>query len=773
MKELLGEHMEIGLFRQKFLVLIAFLLTSVFLLFQATQLELDASFTKNTPMNHDYMKEKSMHDKSFGGVNNIFISVCNNEGDIFTSSFLSTLKKVHDKLLFIPNIENLQVKSLYSASVRFMETQEGHFSSGSVIPKNFQPNTSSIASIRSNIENANVVGSIISNDHSCTMLHANFTDFTHNNGTVFNSISLASTLKHEIKQAFENNNISIHIIGFDTVAGELSSGLKGAAVSFAISILVIVIMLYFLHRSASLSLLPVLCSLCAVVFEMGILSMLGFRLDPMLILAPAVVFIVGLFHSVQMVNTLVGHVNSGLTCHAAAQVSFKQLLSPGIVALLINMIVFITLYSIDIVIIQEFAITVTLGLAMIVLTNLLLLPLLLSYLTLPPKKRKITRSKISNNFSFWHFFAGLVTKGRAAIMLVLTAVLYCIVWLNSNNITIGDTHLGALALDEYSSYSQDVNSITNHYDQSINYLSVMVETTPNACSYYDTMNNIEQFQWRIENIEGVQSTLSLADKLKRVNEIYSERNPKWRVIPRNQQTLEQFTSHIPTSTGLLNSNCSIMSVIIYLDDHKADTIKRVIEEIKVVAAELGTKQLQFTLAPGQISALAATNELIAQAMLPILLSIYGLVAAICLFTYRSLKVAIAFTVPLVIISNLALWLLIILDIGLTVFTLPLIVLSIGLGVNHCIYILSTMNERLKVGSKVQDAYYAALKQCGKAILFTNVSLAIALSTWYFSDFAFQVNMAGLLTCILFVNILVIFLIFPALLAFLWPNKKLT
>lgn len=772
MKDTPTEHSETSLFRQKNLVLIVFLLASFFLLLQATQIKLDSSFTKNIPLNHDYMKAYSKHEKSFGGANNIFISVCNKEGDIFTTGFFDTFKKVHDKLLSIPSIDSLKVKSLYSSSVRFIEATEGHFSSGTVIPENFQKNASGLESVRHNIDKANLVGSIISNDYSCSMLNATFTKFN-NNEKNFNSLTLATALKYEIKQVFENDNTSIHIIGFDTMAGDLADGLKSATTFFTISIAVTAVMLYFLHHSVRLSLLPVLCSLCAVIFEMGILSILGFRLDPMSILAPFLVFMIGLIHSVQMINSVVGHINRGLTCHAAAQVSFKQLLTPAVTALLINTVVFFTLYSIDIDIIQEFAITASLGVAMVVLTNLLLLPLLLSCLTISPKKVKRTNIKTRKKNSFWHFMASFATKGRAAITLVLMVVLLLIAWLNSNNLKIGDTHSSALALGKYSSYNQDFNRITNHYEQSHNYLSVMVETTPDACTYYDTMNIIEKFQWRMDNIEGVQSTLSLADKVKRINEIYNEGNPKWRVLPRNHQSLVEYTSHILPSMSLSNSDCSVMPVNIYLRDHKADTIKRVINEVNEVAAELGTKQLKFILASGPITVLAATNETIAQAVLPILLSIYGSVIVMCLLIFRNLKSTIAITLPLIVISNLTLWLLTALDIGLTVFTFPLITLSIGISVNQGIYILSAMNEQLKLGSTVQEAYYIALKQRGNAVLLTGVTLAIAISTWHLSDFAFQEYIAGMLTFILLSNVVVSLIFLPALSAFLWSIKRST
>ena len=93
---------ETTLFRRRLAVLIFFILTSIFLLFQASQIKLDAAFTKHIPLNHSYMKTYLEHRENFGGANNVLISVCDTSDNIFNPEFFTALKGVHDKLFFIP-----------------------------------------------------------------------------------------------------------------------------------------------------------------------------------------------------------------------------------------------------------------------------------------------------------------------------------------------------------------------------------------------------------------------------------------------------------------------------------------------------------------------------------------------------------------------------------------------------------------------------------------------------------------------------------------------
>jgi len=771
MKVSFANRLEIGLFRHKSYVLLFFIVASCFLLFQASQIKLGASFEKNIPLNHVYMKTYLKHRENFGGANNILISVCNNDGDIFTADFFDTLKGVHDKLFFIPGVNRIQVKSLFSPSTRFVEVVEDGFAGGPVIPADFKADEQGLAVVKGNIEKAGIVGSIVSDDYTCAMVKASLLDFNPNTGEKLDILKIATQLEQEVRGEFEQNNISVHIIGFAKLVGDVAEGAKGVVVFFAIAIAITAIMVFFFCHSISLTLLPVICSLVAVVWQMGMLSTLGFSLDPMSILVPFLIFAIGVSHGVQMINSVVKQVHQGLSSQAAAQASFRALLIPGGVALLSDTIGFLTLLSIDIGIIRELAITASLGVAMIILTNLILLPLLVSYLTITRKDRNNTAGNIGEESPVWSFMASFATKGPAFVILIVTVVLYALGVINAQHLKIGELHAGAPALHEFSRYNQDTFLITDKYAISVDYMSVIIETTPDACTYYDTMNTLDRFQWRMENITGVQSAVSLASISKLVNAGYNEGSPKWRVIPRNQQTLVQSISRIPSSSGLLNSDCSVMPVILFLQDHKAETINRVIKEVKVAAQELGSTHLQFKLASGPVGVMAATNEAVAEAQLPMMIYIYGAVIILCLLSFKSIRATIVVVLPLYIVSTLAQWLMTILDIGLTVSTLPVIALGVGIGVDYGIYILSTMSMKLKEGANVHDAYLAALKERGSAVLITGFTLAIGVSTWFFSDLKFQVDMGVLLTFMFLVNMLAAVIILPALAAFLWPNNN--
>jgi uncharacterized protein len=772
--ESLINRLEVGLFRHRLFVLVIFLLATAGLMYQASQIKLGASFTKNIPLNHEYMKTYLKHQQNFGGANNILISVCNTEGDIFNADFFSALKGVHDQLFFIPGVDRIQVNSLFSPSTRFVEVVEDGFAGGPVIPADFQPTAEGLAVVKSNIEKAGIVGRMVSDDYHCAMVKTSLMEINPETGEKLDTLKMAQQLEQEIRQKFENDSISIHIIGFAKMVGDVAEGAKGVVAFFGIAIVITAIMVYFFCHSITLTALPIICSLIAVIWQLGTLSVLGFGIDPMSILVPFLIFAIGVSHGVQMINSISKQVALGHTAKEAAQASFKALLIPGGIALLSDTVGFLTLLAIDIGIIRELAITASLGVAIVILTNLILLPVLVSFIRYGEKEVKSqakTNYEHEHEFGIWRTMSGFASKKSAIIILTVTAILYGVGFQYAKQMKIGELHAGAPALHESSRYNQDTFSITDNYAISVDYMSVIVETFADSCTYYDTMDIIDKFQWRMENIAGVQSAVSLASIAKIVNAGYNEGNPKWRALPRNQQTLVQSIARVPTTSGLLNSDCSVMPVILFLEDHKAETINRVVSAVKRSAQEFGNDKIHFKLASGPVGVMAATNEAVADAQIPMMVYVYVAVIFLCLISFRSLRATISVVLPLYVVSTLAQALMTFLNIGLTVSTLPVIALGVGIGVDYGIYILSTMNARLKAGESVQSAYLAALRERGSAVLITGVTLAIGVSTWFFSDLKFQVDMGILLTFMFLVNMLAAVIVLPAIAAFLWKDKK--
>ena len=745
-------------------------LTAVMAMF-ASRLRVDASFNKTLPLDHAYIRTFTKYQNEFGGANRVLVALMVGKGDIFTPEYFKALKTVTDDVTFLPAVDRAQVQSLFTPNVRYVEVIEDGFSGGNVIPADFTPTPANFAKVRENIIKSGKLGQLVANDFTGAIVSAQLLELDPRTGEKIDYARVADALE-SIRRRVEAKSggaISVHIIGFAKVIGDISDGARNVLLLFGVSIFVTILLVWNYAGRWKLALSPVLCSLVAVVWQLGLLTMLGWGIDPFSILVPFLVFAIGVSHGVQKICVFRNEMFKGQDGPAAAQAAFMQLIAPGAVALAADVVGFITMLVIKIQAIRELAIVASLGVSVITITNFFLLPLLLSYLRLPQSYADWVRQRRANGDVMWNRLAREMRPGPSmAIMLGCFAV-GAWAFFKSDEVRIGDTQAGVPELRQNSRYNQDTRVITSKFSIGVDILSVLVESAPNGCVDYDVVALMDQFEGQIRTVPGVQSVISLPAMAKIINAGYSEGSLKWRILPRNQQALAQAVSPIETATGLLNRDGSVMPVMIFLTDHKAETLTAVTDAVKAFAAAHPSEKAKFLLASGNAGVMAATNEVVHAAEKPIVMWVFGAVIVLCLVTFRSIRATLCIVVPLAIVSWLAYTLMVFLGIGLKTSTLPVVALGVGIGVDYGIYLFARLHAALEGGAYFEDAMFTAFRDAGAAVVFTGLTLAIGVSTWIFSSLKFQADLGLLLTFMFLVNMLGAIILLPAMARWFWRH----
>ena len=749
-------------FGHRKLVLGLFTLVTVFMVVQAARLRVDAGFEKHLPLTHPYMRTFTEYQDEFGGANRLLIAIRAKEGDIFTPEFFRTIKAVTDEVFFLPGVNRSTVRSIFTPNVRFIEIVEGGFAGGNVVPADFSPTTEGLAEVRENILKAGILGRLVANDFTAALVSAQLAEHDPATGGKLDYITVAKRIEESIRDKYVDEKTDIHVIGFTKIIGDIAEGAMGVIAFFGVALLITYFVVYLFTHSQRLTIKALSCSIIAVAWDLGLLRMLGFGIDPMSILVPFLVFAIGVSHGVQMVNAAAAEIQEGADSLTAARTAFRRLMIPGGVALLTDTIGFLTILLIKIRIIQELALTTGIGVMVIILTNLFLLPVLLSYLRFDEKYRARLIRGARKKEAIWRLFSGVTNPKTAMTILCVSGVLFVAGLFQMPKIQIGDLDEGVPELRPDSRYNRDAAMIVRKFSIGVDILTTIVETVPDGCIEYDVMDMIDRFQWRLANVPGVQSTISLPQVAKIINAGWNEGCLKWRALPRNSQTMVQAVSPVETSTGLLNHDCSVMPVMVFLKDHRTDTIKRVVDAVEAFAAENNSERHRFRLATGNAGVMAATNQVVEAAQMRILLYVYGAVILLCLLTFRSWRITFCVVVPLSLVSVLCYALMSLLNIGLKVSTLPVAALGVGVGVDYGIYIFSRMKRELESGIDLHEAYRRTLRSAGSAVLVTGLTLAIGVSTWIFSALKFQADMGLLLSFMFLANMLGALLVLPSL-----------
>lgn len=775
------------LFGYKKTIIAIILLITLVMLYFSTQLRVDAGFMKQLPLKHDYMKTFVEYKEDFGGANRILVAVMDESGDMFNANFFQVLEQVTNEVFFIPGVNRASVKSIFTPNVRFVEVVEDGFSGGNVIPTDFSPSADMFETVKSNIIKSGVVGRLVAENFNGAIVWADLLENDPVSGKKIDYQKVSNGLE-DIRRKYEKDTLKLNIIGFAKIVGDISEGAKSVIYFFILAILITIVLLFWYTRHWLLSLYPIVCAIIAVVWQLGTLKLLGMGVDPMNILTPFLIFAIGVSHGVQMVSVwrdeLIHQKKNQWNSHSAARKAFAALLIPGMIALLSDTIGFATIYLIDIRIIQELAITATIGVALIIITNLLLLPILLSTIRLKNTARYVkgNEQRTERLGKVWQNIGAFAKKPAALIGVFVSTLLFVFGYINASKVQIGDSQSGVPELRPESRYNQDAMRISTEFSLGVDMINVIAKTTPNACTEsYDTMKNIDRFAWYMENVPGVQQVVTLSQFAKVITAGWNEGNPKWRELSRNNYVMRQSLSNIETDTGLLNGDCSVMPVMIFADDHKASTINRIVQAVETYktrfpaeynkSGELREGAVEFKMATGNMGVMAATNDVVSQAQLPMLIFVYVAVIFLCLVTFRSVSGTLSIVVPLALVSFLAYTLMAYLGIGLKVNTLPVVALGVGIGVDYGIYIYSRLQQQMNKHASLYDAYIKTLQLTGKAVLFTAITLAVGVGSWIFSTLKFQADMGILLAFMFILNMVGALLLLPALVYILKPRKN--
>ena len=761
---------EEAVFTRRRLVLVLFALFTLVMGYYATKLRIDAGFEKLLPYKHPYIETFKKYRDDFGGANRVLLAVRAKQGDIFTPEFFRILKQVTDEIFFLPGVDRSTVQSIFTPNVRFIEIVEGGFAGGNVIPAEFQPTPEGLAEVRENILKAGIVGRLVANDFTAAMVVAQLAETDPTTGGRLDYQNVARQLEKKIRGQYASDNVDIHIIGFAKMIGDIAEGAAGVVAFFGLSALITYFLVYLFTHSQRITMLALLCSAIGVLWDLGLLMMLGFGIDPMSILVPFLVFAIGCSHALQMSNAYSAELQLGADSLAAARAAFRRIVIPGSVALVTDSVGFLTILFIKIRMIQELALVAGLGVMLLLFTNLLLLPVLLSYMQLGEAYRARMIRGAETRERLWKPLSVVAERKSAPVILGLALILLVFGVYQARGLQVGDLQTGVPELRPDSRYNRDADLITHKFSIGVDILSVIVETIPDGCIDHDVMEEIDRFDWRVANVPGVQSTLSLPQVAKRIGAGWNEGSLKWRSLPRGSMNMVQVVKPVETSTGLLNRACDAMPVLAFAEDHKAETIQRIIDAVQGFA-ENDAKKNKYRLASGNLGVMAATNEEVKTAQFPILFWVWLITISLCLISFRSVRVTLCIIIPLATVSVLCNALMSLLDMGLKVNTLPVAALGVGIGVDYGVYVFSRMQGLLAQGKTLRQAYRETLRVTGAAVLVTGLTLAIGVSTWVFSALKFQADMGLLLSFMFLANMMGAILLLPALASVFFPASS--
>lgn len=824
------------IFKTRMMTLGLLVLLTLFFGFHAARIQPDAGWLKSIPLDHPYMQTFQKYYRDFGGANSVLFALIKDKdsGDIYEAEFMKKMEEATNDIFFMPGVDRARVMSIFTPNVTYVENIEGGLAGSNVIPADYSPTPEMLEKVKSNVGKAQVIGRLVTEDQRGALIVSELLEYDPDTGEKLDYFQVGEYLE-QLRAKYEKDGVNVHIIGFAKIVHDMTNAALQVTLFFLLALFMTGALLWAYTGNFKLAMLPMICSIVAVVWEFGALSAMGYGLDPFSILVPFLVLAVSVSHGVQYANAWVAEIDHGRDRFNASLETFRRLAIPGTVALITDVAGFATIYLINIQVIREMSINAALGVAAIIVTNKILMPILLTFIEIKDldgfKKGQEMRENLLS--PIWDFLARATDRGPAIVILMVSALLLgWSVWMKPA-LKVGDAIEGVPELRPDSRFNQDFRQIIGNFEIGVDQLKVIAETRPNACVDYELMKQIDNFEWLMQAQEGVHSTMSLLTYAKLVYQGLSEGRLNALVLPRNRFALAQATALVPTTTGILNDDCDAMAIFIFTTDHKAETIERLVQIIKDFNAENSASfyaasdvtpeycaekrglfsefrelegkvfdlakggagdakieaakdrrndvrdryeamekncPIEFALASGNVGVMAATNEVVHEQELQVVLWVYAVILVFMWLSFRSVAGVLVVVLPLSLVSTMAYAVMAVLDIGMKVATLPVVALAVGIGVDYGIYVYSETAAALNEGRTLRQAFRFTLGRTGKAVVFIGVSLGLSVATWLMSELQFQIDMGIMLMFMFTANMFGAIMILPALARFLLKLK---
>ncbi|MCM8799944.1 MAG: MMPL family transporter [Candidatus Omnitrophica bacterium] len=754
-----------GLIRYRFGFLGLCLIVSLFFAYQLKNLSFKTNLSDFYPLRHPYLKVQDKLTSIFGGLNQVLIAIEVKEGTILNPKTLEKIWYITDDLYLTEGVNAARVISLSARKIKYVEaTAEGFLSMRLMHdpPKREE----GIEELKRRIIKTPIVyGPIVSRDFKATLIQADF-EKTVSVRKIFN-------LMQELKNKYEDNNHKIYLCGYPLLQGWLDAYLVKMAKLFLLTLFLIALVLYQIFRSKRGLFLPIISASMATLWGLGLMSMFGYKLTPSTVLAPFLVFALGVSHSVQFIKHYYEYMNQYKQNPKAVSIKItKDLFVPAFVGLLTDGIAPSSLLMVPLGIIKSLAVGIGFGILSIFFSTVILVPNLLSFMK-PPKRLEVLKEETTTFTNrIMTGFAKLAIKKPLRWMVIISFLLLTFVSLfGIKNIEVGEKRSGTSLLYAKHPYNEAEDFISERFATSDPYYILVEAEKENGLVSVSALKEMDSLQRYLEkNVQGVGRTLSLVEYIKGMNLAMFEGKIQEYRIPEQDATINEYLflyslNNFPGDfEPVVSSDYRYANIKIDLLDHKSKTIK---EALKKTEAWLNTyhkdNSIRFSYAGGNIGMVAAVNEVTAQMLSLNSFTTAGMVLFCLVVSYGwILGLGILF-LPVVFRTTLLLGILGFLKIGLTSEIIPVVALGIGFGDDFGLYIVSRVLEEIKKrGGNLSFALIKAMSTSGKAVFFTGLSLTLGIASWILSPILMQARLGVFLSFLILFNVLGTLVVLPSM-----------
>ncbi len=421
-------------------------------------------------------------------------------------------------------------------------------------------------------QNKQVYGRYVSMDDSAALVMAGFLEGRLDYKKIFDEI-------YQVKKELEaDGSVEVHLTGQPILIGWTFHYAPEIVEILGLSLLILVVMLWFYFRRWYGVLMPFTGAMVSAIWGLGFISLMGYQLEPLVLVIPMLITSRAISHSVQFVERFYEEYERlHGDKHEAIIHSMAELLLPGFLAIFTDALGILVVGVSSIALMKKVALFGFFWAMSIIVTEMLLNRLMIAYFPPPRDTSHYIPAPIT-----WvlHRIASIATN-RVAQRVIFVGWVGLVVACATValKVKIGESRPGTPVLWEDSEFNKSAKVISSKFFGADD-LTVVVETPqPTAIHSPSAMHEIETFQRYMEQDPNVGGSVSIVDYLKAITRTFHNSDPRWLSIPYTPQEigglLYLYEAGSP-DPRILNpyrdQEAQNAAVRIFYKDHQADTI---------------------------------------------------------------------------------------------------------------------------------------------------------------------------------------------------------
>jgi predicted RND superfamily exporter protein len=702
------------------------------------QVEVDPD--KQLPQSHPYIQTLNEIHRLFGDKNLVIIGLAPTNGDVFSPTFLNTLRRITDAVAALPGVNNQLTQGLASRNVKFLSrTGTDGFSVAPLMPTEPLETATALKTRDRALSDPSLSGTLVSADGSTTAIYATFELSNELPGYVNLHTAVRDTLER-----YRDGSFTYHLAGPVIVASELTKHASSASLFFVASLVVIGLIHFDAFRTLQSIILPLATGLLAVLWSLGLMGWARISIDPYNATTPVLILAVAAGHAVQILKRYYEELRSGSSNEAAIVSALVHVGPVMIAAGVIASCSFFSLATLGTDSMRTFGLFTGLGIVSALANELTTIPALRAILPRPSdracERELATHPRIDS------------ALGRLAVAIAnpryarLTLIAY-------SAIAVGSAALATNIVVD-TSFKKNFSSsdpirlddeLLNSRLAGTNTLLLLVEGDHEG-AFADpfALRGLDKLERRLEELPGVGRAISVVDTIKTMHAVL---RPDDSVLPDTQQLGLQYLFLYGLSGGdnlgpQLTVDNRIAKVIVMTHEDSTRYGEDLIRDSYRIAAEELPPGYRVR-AAGTLASNAALTERMVTGKMSSVAQIALITILVASLILRSILGGIIVAAPLVLAVLFNLGIMGALGVPMDVSTAVIIAMAVGIGADYAVYFVFRLREEYADDPNYSAALQRTMHSSGKAILYVSSAVGFGYAVLCFSGFRIFVQLGSM------------------------------